>query len=166
MNQEQVDYSAVLTDLKERRAKLDATILAIEEMLGITGEAPSDLGQSSNTSKKNEGKIRSDSFFGMSVGDAARKYLEIVKAPKSAKEIMQALEDGGLTHTSKHFYGTVFTALVRREKNEGDITKVKSEWGLTEWYPGLKKGKRNSGKDNSSNAESQKNVDTKEKPGL
>ena len=79
----------------------------------------------------------------MGIGDAAVKYLGIVKAPKNIGQITAALGQGGLTHTSKNFYNTVFTALQRRVENEGDITRVKrGEYGLTVWYPGLRKGKK------------------------
>jgi len=140
-----VDYSAVLEDLKAKRAKLDAAIEAIEQMAGQPSSAgvstPVALGGAQVT-------LRSDSFFGMGISDAAVKYLGIVKAPKDTRTIMHALEQGGLTHSSKNFYGTLFTSLTRRESNEGDVTRVKKgEWGLSVWYPGLRKGKKNGDKE-------------------
>jgi hypothetical protein len=136
-----IDYKAVLKDLLLKRAELDAAIRAIQPM---AGEAVSSNGSSAHAASVNsDAALRSDSFFGMGIGDAAVKYLGIVKAPKNIAQIQAALEQGGLTHTSQNFYGTVFTALKRRVENEGDITKVKrGEWGLTAWYPGLRKGKR------------------------
>jgi hypothetical protein len=136
-----VDYSAVLEDLKARRDKLNAAIEAIEQMQGqVVLGALASLGTSGGSANQ----LRSDSFFGMGVGDAAVKYLGLVKAPKKIDQILTALEEGGLTHTSKNFYSTVFTALQRREQSEGDITRVKrGEWGLAAWYPGLRKGKKN-----------------------
>jgi hypothetical protein len=137
-----IDYQAVLEDLKNKRAGLEAAIKAVEIILGqssplMEGAAPVQPG-TGNVS------LRSDSFFGMGIGDAAVKYLGMVKAPKSTNSIMKALEEGGLTHTSKNFYGTVFTALKRRHEIEGDVAKVKrGEWGLLAWYPGMKKAKKN-----------------------
>jgi len=134
-----IDYKAVLKDLLAKRAELDAAIRAIQPM---AGEPVSQDGVAVPSNPTN-GTLRSDTFFGMGIGDAAVKFLGLVKAPKNIQQIMLALEQGGLTHTSKNFYGTVFTALKRRVDNEGDITRVKrGEWGLTAWYPGLRKGKK------------------------
>lgn len=84
--------------------------------------------------------LMDDTFFGLSLVDAARKYLRIVKRKKSTKEVMQALEAGGFTHTSKNFFTTVFSALQREsEKEASEIVKVGKEWGLMDWYPGMRK---------------------------
>ena len=137
-----VDYQAVLEDLRARRASLDAAITALEQLAG-TPSGASNIGIVGASASPSSGALRSDTFFGMGIGDAAVKYLGIVKAPKNVAQIQTALETGGLTHTSKNFYGTVFTALQRRVDNEGDITRVKrGEYGLTVWYPGLKKGRK------------------------
>jgi hypothetical protein len=134
-----VDYQAVLEDLRARRASLDAAIEALEQLNGTPGGNTTGTTVSSASSST----LRSDAFFGMGIGDAAVKYLGIVKAPKNIGQITAALGQGGLTHTSKNFYNTVFTALQRRVENEGDITRVKrGEYGLTVWYPGLRKGKK------------------------
>jgi hypothetical protein len=134
-----VDYQAVLEDLRARRASLDAAIEALEQLAGT----PNGGTTGTVSASPSAGSLRSDTFFGMGIGDAAVKYLGIVKAPKNIAQIMSALEQGGLTHTSKNFYSTVFTALARRAENEADITRVKrGEWGLTAWYPGLRKGKK------------------------
>jgi hypothetical protein len=136
-----IDYKAVLKDLLVKRSELDAAIRAIQPM---AGEPVSSNGSSAHAAHVSlDANLRSDSFFGMGIGDAAVKYLGLVKAPKNIAQIQAALEQGGLTHTSQNFYGTVFTALKRRVENEGDITKVKrGEWGLTAWYPGLRKEKK------------------------
>ena len=74
------------------------------------------------------------------ITDAVKKYLAMVKKPQDTRVIAEALESGGFRHTSKNFYGTIFSVLRRRAQNDGDIVKVTSGlWALTEWYPALKR---------------------------
>lgn len=138
MENSPINYEAVLKDLETRRSGLDKAIEAIKNIIAQGGSV-SASGEGSNQGEN----IESHTFFGMGIGDAAKKYLTMMRKPQSTKAIIEALERGGLTHTSKNFYGTVFTVLSRREKNEGDVVKVKKDWGLTEWFPGMRKPKKN-----------------------
>ncbi len=80
-----------------------------------------------------------DAFFRMSVPDAIKGYLNIVKRPKTAKDITEGLQQGGLTTKAKNLYATVYPTLLRMEDG-GEVVRVtKTEWGLTEWYPGARK---------------------------
>jgi hypothetical protein len=69
----------------------------------------------------NPANIPDDAFFGLSIGEAAKKYLGIVKRKPSIGEIADALDRGGLPHASGDFVGTVTTMLgratVRRMRN-------------------------------------------------
>jgi hypothetical protein len=152
MEKPPVDYKAVLDDLKGKRIGIDAAIKAVEQILGQAPSAAAEVAASIDGSAP----LRSDTFFGMGIGDAAVKYLTLTKAPRSTNAIMKALEEGGLTHTSKNFYGTVFTALKRRSEIEEDVTKVKKEWGLSAWYPGMRKTKKNGEKAEPATAETAK----------
>jgi hypothetical protein len=130
MAQEPVNYEAVLADLRVKRASLDAAIAAIEQLQtvgGMSSEAtalPKTIDPSS---------IPDDAFFGLSVVDAAKKYLTIVKRKQSVKEIADALDRGGLPHSSSNFVATVATML--RRANDSDLVKVgRGDWGLAGWY--------------------------------
>lgn len=93
---------------------------------------------SSGGSRDAETDVRHDTFFGMTIGDAAKKYLTMVKATKSTSEIAEALERGGLKHSSKDFPTTVRSILGPRE----DFTRTPNgDWGISEWYPRAKKAK-------------------------
>lgn len=84
--------------------------------------------------------MRSDTFFGMSVGDACKKYFAMMKQPESLKQIADAIEAGGLIHRATNFLASVSTAMARRAIAPGDIVRVKRGlWGLAEWYPNMKK---------------------------
>jgi len=109
--------------LEELKTTL-ATLLRLQaEYGGSPAIAPSNRGGDS--------EISHDSFFNMTIGDAAKKYLGMVKVTKSTADIAQALEQGGLKHSSKDFPTTVRSILGPRE----DFTRVPNgDWGLTEWY--------------------------------
>lgn len=125
MDGQTIDYQAVLADLKKRRDDMDRAIAALEMIVaGQTGSAPGSL--------VDEANIPSDAFFGMTIREAVKKYLGIVKRKKPLHEIVKALEAGGIPHQSKNFYMSVSTS-VRRDK---DIVKVGGEWGLAGWYGG------------------------------
>jgi hypothetical protein len=88
--------------------------------------------------RENDAEIRHDSFFGMTIADAARKYLAMVKQTKSTADLAEALEQGGLKHASKNFPMTVRAIMGQRE----GFVRVNNDWGLTEWYPGIGRGRK------------------------
>src|ERR1017187_8647555 len=105
MATEPIDYVAVLGDLKARRANLDSAISGIEQIMAQVGTVPT---------QPRDTVLSDDAFFGMSIQDAIRKYLSIVRKKKTVKEITDGLEAGGMEHTSKDFYNTVYTMLKPR----------------------------------------------------
>lgn len=139
MSQEQsIDYRAVLADLEVRRAQLDQVIAGIRLILGEQGEGFSTPSTPDGAKREIPQEVKSDTFFGLSVTDATKKYLTIVKDPKSTQEIADALKAGGFKSTAKNFYSNVFTALSR----DDTFCKIKrGQWGLSEWYPGLSRSK-------------------------
>jgi len=130
MAQEPVNYEAVLTDLRAKRASLDVAIAGIEQLQAV-GTGSADLGAA--TKVIDPASIPDDAFFGLSVVEAAKKYLGIVKRKQSVQEIADALERGGLPHTSSKFVATVATML--RRASDPDLAKVgRGDWGLANWY--------------------------------
>jgi len=90
-------------------------------------------------SRGGETEISHDSFFNMTIADAVKKYLAMVKVTKSTSDISAGLERGGLKHSSKDFSTTVRSILGQRE----EFTRVPNgDWGLTVWYPGLGRGRK------------------------
>ena len=67
--------------------------------------------------------IPDDAFFGLSIGEAAKKYLMMVKKKQSVREIADALDRGGLPHTSSNFVATVGT-MMNRTAQELDLVRV------------------------------------------
>jgi hypothetical protein len=130
-------YDALLADLRTRRARLDAAISVIEDLVAsgdLAGVATTSIGSPSYGANSDQ-EIPSDAFFGMTITDATKKYLGMVKKKQSTKQIMDALERGGMPHKAKKFYLTVYTTLRRADKaKRHEIVKVGNDWGLPEWY--------------------------------
>ena len=136
----QEHYQLVLDDLIARRAKLDAAISAIQEAMGLSaGSGASVVAPAGGAGTE---ALRSDSFFGMTVIEAAKKYLAMSKRTKTAQEITDALKNGGYTFATGNPMATVTSVLHRSDAKGGDLVRVnKGTWGLAEWYPGRSKRK-------------------------
>jgi|ERR1035438_5608664 hypothetical protein len=134
-------------------AKRDEIEQAIKVVRGLIGQpAPTDgaghhKGQIGNT-------LTPTLFFSMGVGEAAKKYLSIVKEPKSAPAIAAALQAHGIQTVSKNFNATVFPALDRCFENDELVRPKRGLWGLSEWYPGRRRGRDNGEKKESAKAPS------------
>jgi hypothetical protein len=134
----EIDWGAVLRELEARRDKLNLTIENIREIIAGSPAPTGRISPPGITATVGATEVTSDAFFGLSIPEAARKYLRMSKKPRSTSEICRALKEGGLTSTAKHFYSTVYPILERQQ----DIVRVGKNWGLLEWYPGMKgKGK-------------------------
>ena len=135
MEAHNINYESVLGDLKRRRQELDAAIAAIERIVGqgSGGGGKEGVGRSAYTPT---GQIRPDEFFGMTIPAAIKKYLEIMKRPRTATDIAKGIKDGGLISQAKNFYANVATAL-RRMDERGRVVQIPDtkQWGLAAWYP-------------------------------
>jgi hypothetical protein len=146
------DYAAVLADLEAKRAELDSAIAVIKREMGMSA-APTQAGHAKQSATH---ELTPTAFFGMSVGDAAKKYLSIVKEDRTTPAIADALLKHGLKTTSKNFSVTVFSALERKE-DAGELVRPKRGlWGLPQWYPGFRPKKDNGDKKESSNDSTKK----------
>ena len=123
-----INYNAVLADLEARKAELESAIAAIRSILaagGGTGGGNSDGGISPDN-------IPVGAFLRLSIADATKKFLDMVKTKQTVPQIIKALESGGLPPVK---YTTLYTVLRRRESQIGDVLRLGDEWALTEWYP-------------------------------
>jgi hypothetical protein len=155
-----------LAQLEGQRAMLNIQIAGVRAALGLAPEegaaatAPPVAGAAPGSDGRSRdiivGRIRSDEFFRMSIPEAIKRFLEIMKQPQAPKAIADGLKSGGILSESKHFYANVFTAL-KRMRAQGAVTNTKRGWGLSDWYAGRsgfgqetkpKRGKRTKGKRN------------------
>jgi hypothetical protein len=134
MPEETNPYAAVLADLERERDQISGMIAMMKRRMGLSVEdGPVTTAVASNHGSRDTAEIRSDTFFGMGIADAIRKYLGMAKRPQRASEIAKALDEGGLLHSSKSWLATVQTTLTRMK---GVVVRVPNGWGLMEWYPG------------------------------
>jgi hypothetical protein len=141
MANEEFDYHKILADMEAKRDAMNAAIDGMRLMLGLSAGA-----QSPRVVTPLEVIIENGTFFGMSLPDAAGKYLRMTpKVLRTTKEIADALEAGGFETQSKRFFNTVFNSLTRYTAPEGTFVKVGGKWGLLEWYPDYKPKARRAG---------------------
>lgn len=136
---QEVDYAAVLADLEARRAALDGVIAVLKQLVG-TGALEAILvpptgdkaeGGMARTAAATPSEVAPGMFHGLSVSEAARKFLEMKKAKQRTVDIAAALRQGGIESTAANFYGNVFTTMKRRK----DFIKLGKFWALAEWHP-------------------------------
>lgn len=128
-------FDAAIAEVQAKIEELKTTLATLLRLQAEQGGAPSPTA----ALRGGDAEISHDTFFNMTIGEAAKKYLAIVKTTKSTAEIAEWLERGGLKHSSKSFTTTVRSILGARE----DFTRVPNgDWGLAEWYPGMGRGKK------------------------
>lgn len=153
-NEKPIDYQVVLADLKARRDQLDHAIAVLEVLSAGALAAPAASGApiKPSSSAAPTSELPRDAFFGMTVLEAAKKYLSMTKRPQSAADITSALQRGGYLFTASKPNETVIALMNRNHAKGGEIARVaKGLYGLTEWYPN--RAKRNRKKDEAEGGE-------------
>jgi hypothetical protein len=136
MTPETNPYDAAIADLEARIRSMQITLETLKQLRGGDGTS---FSAPSAAARLGDSEVQHDSFFGMTIADAAKKYLAMMKTTKSTADIAAGLEQGGLKHSSKDFSTTVRSILGSRE----DFLRVPNgDWGLSEWYPGKGRGKK------------------------
>jgi hypothetical protein len=135
MSQE-IDYSAVLADLEARKAALDAAIAAVKAILGQgtleTASSVSGTGAAIRSENALPQEVAPGVFHGMSISEAARKFLEMRKAKQKTRAIADAIRQGGIESGARDFYSNVYTTMARRPK---EFIRLGKYWALVEWHP-------------------------------
>jgi hypothetical protein len=123
-----INYSAVLADLEARKEELESAISAVKTILAAGGISVA--GHSEGVYSPEN--IPVGSFLRLSIPEATKKFLDMVKTKQGVPQITKALERGGLPRSKQN---TIYSVLRRRESIVGDIIRVDDEWALAEWYP-------------------------------
>lgn len=120
-----------LDKLLAERMELDKVIDAVKKRLGKIDSSPKN-GSNIHQDQIHILEIHHDTFYGMSIVDASKKYLSIVGKPaRATREIMEGLKKGGLDRP----YSTVSSVLARAVRNDEGLKNVgRGHWGLSEWY--------------------------------
>jgi hypothetical protein len=136
MAEEFTPYDVVIADLESKRDQISATIEMLRALRG-TAAIALPLATSSQKPVANT-EIARDAFFGMSLPEAAKKYLSIERVTKPNPVLCDALLRGGFKTQSSNFPEVVRSQLGRH----ADFVKVNGEWGLAEWYGNRGGGRR------------------------
>jgi len=132
-----INWAALIPELEKERDRIIDMIAFARGKAGQPPEESNGAGSPRQTSLASSAEIptelRGDTFFGMTVADAIKTYLAMVKRPQRAADIARALEQGGFLHSSKNWLNTVQATLTRQK---GIVVKMPNGWGLAEWYPG------------------------------
>lgn len=129
-----VNYEAVLADLRAKRERLAAAIAAIEALIRHQTPHGQSEPQARTAQPALEGTAPSASFQGMSILDASRKVLQNKGQCQRTKEILRALQAGGIALTGKSPINNVGAVLNTNLKKGGGIVRVKrGVWSLASW---------------------------------
>jgi hypothetical protein len=142
---ESIDYSLLIADLEEKRAKLDAALAALRaaQAVGALGIGVGDsMTMADSVSVVASGDVPVGAFLGKSIPEAAKLCLQMVKRKLTSREIAEYLKKGGIETASKTFPTLVHSILIRASRMNGSpIVKLdRSHWALASWYPALMRG--------------------------
>jgi len=139
MSQEPNHIDAAIADLESWLARISTAIETLKYFRSQGGALPGGIPAPVEVARVSlNGDIPHDAFFQMTVADAAEKYLAMTKKTKRIPELADALLKGGVKSSSKKFPDMV-RIMIRRDPR---FVNVNSEWGLRDWYPGMRRGQR------------------------
>ena|ERR1700676_104745 len=128
-------YDVVIADLEAERERLTVTIDALKRIknLGVPFAASASFVARRSNVPVETTSIPHDAFYGMTIPDAARKYLSWGgnRRTKSNPELCEALLGGGFQTNAANFGESVRATLTRHP----EFAKINGQWGLKEWYP-------------------------------
>ena len=164
------EYDAVIADLESEILELQTTVETLKRKRdkGSAGEPGTGITIPRQPVREPVRRLDTapvefpaDLFLKMSIPEAVKTYLRMVKRKQSTKQLMEVLDRGGYPHRSKNFYTTVFGVLNRHSKTKGEIAKVDGDWGLREWYRSLPNEKKSRSRETDSATESAETKDSK-----
>ena len=137
------DMKEILSAKLAEVAKLKQTINGMARAIG--GEPLYADDEPELVATRKSTAIRPDQFFGRSPITAAREYLEKVGEPKPADEILSALTKGGFDFEAQDWKdekARLRNLAISLSKNTQVFIRLPSgPFGLTKWYPELKRSK-------------------------
>jgi hypothetical protein len=123
------DYAAVLADLREQRARLDAAIHALEAVMDVAhAEPPMSVAAGAVN------PALTPDYDGMTVYEAAVRYLQAKGVGQRTTQILKGLQRGGIALTGKspiNSLGAILNDNLRRHKHL--VRLDRGLWGLSSW---------------------------------
>jgi len=135
--------SALQSDLSELESKVHGVKSAINLLCKHAGKAELYPNLGLEDGKVAIGNIQSDTFYGKTIGIAARQYLEMRRSanigPASTREIFDGLRQGGFRFNSKNENNAMISLGQTLRKNSKMFHKLPTgDYGLLSWYPNAK----------------------------
>jgi hypothetical protein len=119
------DVSQERERLEERESALRQTIAGLRRIVHLNG---------SPVSVPDTSEVAPDAFKGMPIKQAAIAYLRLVGQPQTNRQIVTALQHGGIKSESKRFAKTVRSILLRDlEGNNPVLSWDAPHWSLRDW---------------------------------
>lgn len=126
------DYAAVLANLRNRRAQLDAAIQALEAVVGVPAGATQTPAPKA-TLPDTHAPMKS--FVGLSLLDAAKSHLQRTGHSLRTTEILSGLQQGGVALTGKspiNSLGAILNSNLK--KGAGIVRERRGVWALATWH--------------------------------
>jgi hypothetical protein len=133
MANDSADIDALIASYEVKIAALQEAVAALRKAKDALEGASLSTGVAGATATR-PAEIGPDTFTGLTILQAAERYLRMVGRPaRTTEEIVEAVARGGLQKASP---GSVATILIRSHNGEGPVVRVqKGLFGLADWYP-------------------------------
>lgn len=144
------DISPAIAALQSDLAALESQVYGVKSAINLlckhAGKPEMYPNLTADDSKVSIGNIQADTFYGKTIGAAAREYLEMRRAanfgPASTREIYDALIEGGFKFNSKNENNAMISLGQTLRKNSKMFHKLPNgNYGLLAWYPNAKEDK-------------------------
>ena len=116
----------LLAALEEEREELDRVINAVRTRVHLGSMR--DRISHGNGVDRDASPQSGGPYYGLSIPEAARRYLESESKPKTTAEICNALKGGGLVSHAQNFAATVYGSLNRSK----EIRRIRKKWRLVQ----------------------------------
>ena len=131
-------YRAVLEDLQQQRdlhqlkiTEIDKAISSLQRLIPDDARSELPIAQSQYAVTPTPASVRAGKYAGMSVRWAILNLLnEDATRPMSTGEIAEALQQGGITSTSRNFSANVSAVLSNMNNERGEVTSTENGWTI------------------------------------
>lgn len=141
----EIDYKAIYQAMLKQYEDLGKALETMAPLAGIGANRSGDAAESPTVGDSHgtalPANISHSTFLSMSMPEAIKALLSIVKKDLAAPEVRDLLLQGGYksTGTPAQMYPAVFTTLRRLMDKDALFKREDGKWGLAEWYPNRKR---------------------------
>ncbi len=138
-HQDVIDHGPYLASLEEKLANVEADRLALEAREAALRRSIASIRElvalesgAVTFAPSDDVIIPKRHFKGLPLIDAIEKYIRMNKTGRTARQVADALRQGGVDSKSKFFVANVRTALKRQGSSHGIVRRGNTYW-LAEW---------------------------------